>query len=205
MGAPVLSKLSAQECLAENCELGELGPMMAVLRPHCVEAPTLIITCDMQRNDTQLTWGQTYLDFPDQCSPTPRKRENGKSIQAVMSLGKGVCDWNLRAAIFNSRIERSANGDGRRIDFRDEPGKEPQYYEVALIPYDGGVPSTQVAIVFYYAMLMTENVQEVYGVSTPRELTFTIYGERHPVTGLRASMFDDPAEVQKLLPQSGEV
>lgn len=202
--APVLSKLTQAECLAEDCALGELGPLMAILRPHCNDdAQTLIITCDMQRNDAQISWTQSYIDIPNQCSPTPVKRENGKGVQVNLSLG-GCTPWELRAAILNTSIKAIANSEGGiMMDYIDEPGKKPQYYEASLFPYDGAEPSNEVAIVLPYAMLMSESIQESYGISTPREIAVSIYGERHPTMGSRARLYRDKTTVTRLLAKQG--
>lgn len=185
--APIIAPLSAAECAATSRVGNDLGPAKIVLREYCVATGatprTLCIDCSDQRNDLQISMSRTFTSVPTQCSARPQKTESSKEILATISLGAGFNNPEVLAALFDTQVEADAsNPDCQNIAIIDTPGKDPTHWEVAFLPIDQGQVSSEFAFVMYYAMAHTESSNLIFSPSTPREFSFSLYADPHPIT-----------------------
>jgi hypothetical protein len=185
--APIIAPMTAEECAARSKVGSDLGPAKVVFREYCtvegVEPRVICIDCSDQRNDLQISMSRAFTSVSTQCSARPLKTESSKEILATISLGAGFNNPEILAALFDTSVEVDPSDTGCEvIKLLDTPGKDPTHWEVAFLPIDGGQVSSEFALVLYYAMAHTESSSLIFSPSTPREFSFAVYADPHPIT-----------------------
>lgn len=180
---PIITPVTQAQCQQE-CERRELGPARVIITPYCEENPKdFCIDCKDQRNDLALDFTRSFTEIPNQCSTRTKKRESGKEMMLNVSLGAGLMDPEVMAMIFDTQVVSDPTGTGCKIiKIQDAPGTCPKHFQVVVIPYKGNQLDYSFGVILDYAIAKTEQSQLVFSPSTPREFTFTLYAEPHPVS-----------------------
>lgn len=204
----LLSALGTDACTAEG-KGGELGPALVIISEYCTAAavPDVWFKAIEQRDDLQLAINSQFLDIQTQASAIPKKVEQGKNVQLTMSLGPKSSNPDVLAVIFDSTVITDATTPTTKsVEITDSPGKNPTYYQVAIIPYDGNDLDFSYGWVILYGMAMADQSTFTFSPTTQRNTAFSFMGEKHPTLGSRAVYYqsDDGSDVTQLVDIAAE-
>lgn len=198
--APLLAPI-AGACDLSDCDSFELGPALFVFTPVCDEdgAVEFCIPCNEQRSDASLSISQRSTEIANQCSDVKLMRPSGTEMMLEISLGSAMCRQEVLAAFFNIAPVASATTDGASYLPIMSRTSRYRHYQVSVIPMDGGVPSTSVAIVMLYAVPMFDGAALNFSPTAAKEMKVKIKAEPHPDSGeLGRWIKDDPALISEL-------
>lgn len=183
---PLFNALGPDICASE-AKQKELGPAVVLFSRYCAAAAADVwFKAFDQRDDLTLQINEAFLDIQTQASATPTKQRQGKTLQLNLSIGAKSTDLETFALLTGSTVKTDAtNTEEQSVDIVDTPGN-PDYFQVVIIPVEAGnILDFSYGIVMEYALVMTDNAQLVFSPSTPKNLQFSLFGEPHPVSGLR--------------------
>lgn len=177
--SPVYAQIN--DCDKQGCESLESGPAMIIVREHCAgdSGISFCIPCIDQLSAATFDVGTQYLDIPNQCTITPTKRHQGDTASINTTFGAGIiCDPVKYGAMLGKQVVSDSSGGSTLVKFSVRP-QQLRYFEVVLIPYEGGVLSDAYAIVLPYALPMSENISESFGISDVRQIQVQFMAQPH--------------------------